>query len=248
MRFLTGLACSFACAFLQTPAHAAFVLLDNTNGLDTTNLSNTSQTTWLSNPTDWSRINGYTFVVGSDPYDISSVSIPLRWSQPGAISPTMRVSIWENASPTSTTPAGGATPLYQEDFTAAGVDSTYRYFTFAPTGTWLLEADTNYSIGFLTDQTASSASLTWSGFNPLGSTPSGSYGLASLSGSSGFFSFDGGSSFGVSASAMVYGFQLTGATPGGSVPAPGSIALLVSGLVMGGLLRRLGKRAGNLTG
>lgn len=196
------------------------ILLDNTSNLSTANLTNSSQTTWGSNTPAYNRINGYTFQVGATSYDATAVSLPIRYSGGGSVSPTIRIQLWELPNLSATTPAGGAVPFYIQDVSSNSFDLTYQYFTLPFTnGTLNLKANTRYSIGFLTDLTTNSTSLAWNGYNPLGAKPSGSFGLASLSGGSGFFSTNGGTSF--SASSMNFGFQLTGV----AVPEPSTYAL-----------------------
>lgn len=196
-------------AALGSPA-GAVVLLDNTQGLTRATLSNGNQTTWGSNSVAYNRINGYTFQVGATSYDLTSVTIPLRWSGSGTITPNVRIQLWELPDLSSTKPAGGAIPFYTLNVSTNTFDSTYQYFTYNLTGSTVnVKQNTRYSIGFLTDQTSSSSSFVWSGYNPVAPNPSGSYNLTSLAGASGFFSTNGGSSF--SSSNMTYGFQLTGA-------------------------------------
>lgn len=212
----------------------AAVLLDNTSGLNTANLSTSSQTTYGSNSPAYNRINGYTFQVGATSYDLTGVSIPIRWGGGGSVTPNIRIQLWELPDLTATAPAGGAAPFYTLDVATNTFNSTFQYFTFDLTGTTVnVKANTRYSMGFLTDLTTNSGLLQWNGFNPSGSKPSGSFGLSSV-GSSGFFSTNGGSSF--SASTMNYGFQLTGveAGSGTSVPeatSPILLTMLGAGLV-----------------
>lgn len=206
------------------------VLLDNTSGLSTSNLSTSSQTTWGSNSPAYNRINGYTFQVGATSYDASAVTIPIRWGGGGSVSPNMRIEVWELPNLSATMPAGSAAPFYTMDVASNTFDSTFQYFNFPFTnGTLNLKANTRYAIGFLSD--LNSGLLQWNGFNPAGSTPSGSYGLTSISGSSGFYSTNGGSSYSITT--MNYGFQLTGV----AVPEPSTYAfaaLSALGLVFSG--------------
>lgn len=191
------------------------VLLDNTNGLSTANLSNANQTTWGSNTPAYNRINGYTFQVGATSYDATAFSIPIQYAGGGSVAPNMRIQLWELPNLSATTPAAVALPFYTLNVSTNTFDSTYQYFTFPFTnGTLNLKANTSYSIGFLTDLTTNGGLLVWSGYDPLGAKPSGSFGLASLSGGSGFFSTNGGTSF--SPTSMNFGFQLTGV----AVPEP----------------------------
>lgn len=239
---LAGAACWLACMLVLAPVHAASViLLDNTGNLDTGNLSTNSQTTWGGTNPAYSVINGYTFKVGADAFDVFSVSIPLLSNN--ARTPTMRISLWKNASLSAGKPANGATPLHQEDFPISLPVLTYQYFTFTPSSTWSLEANTNYSIGIATDMTEfpANAFFRWVGKNPQLSQPSGSYGLQSATLTSFFYSGDGGATF-PSSSMMIYGFQLTG-TP--VVPEPSAIAMALAGLAGGCRLvwRRRLKRA-----
>lgn len=208
---------------LLQPLHASTstVLLDNTGNLSTANLSTSSATGYGSNSTAYNRINGYVFVTGESAFELDSVSIGMRYG-PGTISPTLRVTLWELGA-SATTPSG-VSPFYTEDFTVSDLSSVARYCTFSPGSSVVLEEGTRYAIGFSTDWTTSSSSLQWLGFSPTGTKPVGSEGFSSLSGGSGFFSTNAGSSY--STATMVYSFQLTGSAVGGAIPEPSAAAAL----------------------
>ncbi len=213
---------------------SAVVLLDNTNNLSVANLSTSSATSYGSNSTAYNRINGYVFSVGSTSFEMDAVSIALKYSS--TISPTIRVTVWELGA-TGTTPAA-APVVYTEDFIASSVGSVSSYFTFSPGTEVVLEADTRYAIGFSTDWTTNSSFLQWLGYSPLGSKPTGSEGLSSLSSGSGFFSTNGGSSY--STSSMVYSLQLTGSPV--AVPEPSS-ASGAAGLIALGFVAKRRRRS-----
>lgn len=204
--------------FVVRAEAADLVLLDNTDDF-TANLSS-SAFTWGSNSLAYSRINGYTFQVGATSYDATAVTIPIRYTTGGPVTPNMRIQVWELPDLSATFPAGGAVPFYTMNVATNTFDSTFQYFTFPFTnGTLNLKANTRYSIGFLTDQLTNPGFLEWSGFSPTGSSPSGSYGLSSVS-PPGFVSSNGGTSF--SGFNMNYGFQLTGVV---AVPEPSTWVL-----------------------
>lgn len=225
MKFRSFLFLVAAAIFSASPAQALDILLDNTSGLSTTGLQTNNGSSFSSNTSAYTRVNGFTFKTGSQSYDISAISIPLGWTGTGTITPTMRVSVFENGSINATTPTGGASPTYTQDYGSFSFNSTIAFYTFSPTATWNLKANTNYSIWFGTTQTTTPSSFWWATYSTLPGTPSSSYGFTYATN---FFSTNGGSSYTVTGNK--YPIQMTGtavAVPEPSTYALGTLALLV---------------------
>jgi hypothetical protein len=219
----TLLSCVATANFLASTAQATSVILvDNTSNL--TAWHTEISTGFSGNTAAYTRLNGTTFVTGSTAYNLTSISVVMRYLVNPA-SPTMRVYAFENASTAATKPVSLATPAFQEDFTG-DFDSTYQIYTFSPTATWNLKANTSYSFALGTDLTANPNFLNW----PLASgTVSSDVGFTQKGG---FYSTSGGSTYeGGSALAM----QLTGVA---AVPEPSGF--LATSLLLGaaGLIRR----------
>jgi hypothetical protein len=197
------------------------VLLDNTTGLTNTAFSSSNQTSWGSNSTAYNRINGYTFEVGSTSYNATAITISLI-DTVGSITPNMRLSFWELPNLSANAPSANAVPFYIQNNASNTINTTTQYFTFPLTnGTLNLKASTRYSIGIMTDETTSSGSFFWRGYNPTAAAASGAYGLTTAGSFGGFYSIDGGASF-TGGTSMNYGFQLTGVT---AVPEPSTYLL-----------------------
>jgi hypothetical protein len=219
---------------LQAGEAQALILLDNTSNLTTTNLQFNNGSGFGGNTAPYTRLNGFTFSTASDAYNIESIKIPMGWNNSGSISPTIRVSIYENSTTSASNPAGGATATYTQDFTGNTFDSSIKFYSFTPTSTWLLQANTGYSITFGTDRTTSPTSFWWATYSTAPSVPSSPVGLTY---NTNFFSTNGGASYGQTANR--YPVQLNGTIPSSpTVPGPLPILGAASALGMSRRLRR----------
>jgi hypothetical protein len=217
----------------------AITLLDNTNNLSATNLQFNNGAGFGGNSAAYTRLNGFTFATGNDAYNIDSIKIPLGWNGSVAISPTIRVSLFENSTTTATTPANGATAAYTQDFTGNTFNSTINFYSFIPSSTWLLKANTGYSVIFGTNQTSSPSNFWWATYSTAPVAPSSTIGFQYKTN---FFSTTGGSSY--TATGNRYPLQLNG-TLASSPPAVPSVpgALPILGVVSAlGTSRRLRRR------
>jgi hypothetical protein len=225
----TLLSCVVTATFLASPAQATSVILaDNTSNLTAWNTGVNSS--FATNNAAYTRLNGMTFVTGSTSYNLTSISVAMRYNLSGSISPTMRVYAFENSSTAATKPVSLATPVFQEDFTGDAFDSTQEIHTFSPTATWNLKPNTSYSFALGTDFTAYPAFLHWMYAASPGTTTSN---VGFTAASSVFYSLDGGSSY--STAPGGYSMQITGVA---AVPEPSGF--LATSLLLGaaGLIRR----------
>lgn len=225
MMFRVFMCLLVAAIFSTSPAQAVDILLDNTSGLSTTGLQFNNGSGFGGNTSAYTRVNGFTFSTASQSYDISAISIPMGWNSTPSVSPTIRVSVFENSSTSANTPAGGASPAYTQDYSSNTFSTTIAFYTFSPTATWNLKANTSYSIWFGTTQTTSPTSLWWATYSTTPGTPSSGYGFTYTTN---FFSTNGGTAY--STTGNKYPVQMTGtavAVPEPSTYALGTLALLV---------------------
>ncbi|HYN79815.1 MAG TPA: PEP-CTERM sorting domain-containing protein [Lamprocystis sp. (in: g-proteobacteria)] len=216
-----------------TNAGAAIVLLDNTSGLTDTAYNSAIQTGWGSNTPAYNRINGRVFTTGTTAYLLDSVSLLLRDNAP-LNDMTWRVSLWALGG-SDTTPAGGASPAYQESFSGINLTTAAAYITFSPTSDWLMAANSRYAIGFANN--IGDAFTGWGGTTTSGAPTS----TVGFSYNNGFFSTTGGSAFSSTGNSG-YTFQLTGSEPA-LAPAPPTWALFALGALVAGVTRRRQRRA-----
>lgn len=206
-------------------ARAGVVLLDNTGNLTSWNSSSSSN--FSGNYASNAKVLGMTFVTGPTSYDLTSVSVAMAYGN-GSLAPTMQLSMFENGLTSDTKPTDAATPTYSQDFSAS-FNGTQQTYTFAPSTTWNLKANTSYSFWLGTSETnfTNNAALRWyqaslSASSTLGFTQTG-----------GFYSSNGGASY--IAPGNLLSMRLTGAAVSGVPeidPATGSTALsLVAGLL-----------------
>jgi hypothetical protein len=211
-------------------ARAGLVLLDNTSGLTSWNSSSSSN--FSGNYEANAKILGMTFVTGSASYDIDSVSVAMAYGN-GSLTPTMRLSVFENGSTSNTAPADGATATYFQDFSGSTFNSTQQIYTFSPSATWNLKANTSYSVWLGTSETnfTNNAALRW---YQASAAASSTLGFAQTGG---FYSTNGGASYSAGSSLSM---QLTG-TAAAAVPeldptGIGSVLALIAGVL--GILER----------
>lgn len=188
-------------------ARAGLVLLDNTSNLTAWNSSSPSN--FSGNYAANAKVLGMTFVTGPTSYDLDSISVAMAYGN-GSLTPTMRLSVFENGSASATAPADGATATYSQDFSGSTFNGTQQIYTFSPLPTWNLKANTSYSVWLGTSETnfTNNAALRWyqassSASSTLGFTQTG-----------GFYSTNGGASYNSGSSLSM---QLTG-TAAAAVP------------------------------
>jgi hypothetical protein len=217
-------------ALLNGKARAADILLDNTANLTAWNTN--SQIVWFGNATPYNRLAGVSIVTGSTSYDLSTFSVAMSYgSGTQSLSPTMRLSVYENTLVSQTIPSDGAAVAYTQDFSSFTFTPTQQIYTMSPSATWNLKANTSYSFTLSTSDTTTATQLKWQWWS---GTASSSYGFTQTSP---FISADAGSTFipvGIQQSPSM---QLTGVV---AVPEPSTCVSLLAGLACGGysLFRR----------
>ena len=221
-------------ALLNGKAGAAEILLDNTANLTAwnTNLA----IAWFGNATPYNRLAGVSIVTGSTSYDLSTFSVAMAYgSGTQSLSPTMRLSVYENTLVSQTIPSDGAAVAYTQDFSSFTFTPTQQIYTMSPSGTWNLKANTSYSFTLSTSDTTTATQLKWQAWS---GTASSSYGFTQTSP---FISTDAGSTFIPLSINQSPSMQLTGVV---AVPEPSTYAMALAGLACGGyLVRRRRKRA-----
>jgi hypothetical protein len=228
VRALPLIALFLATSIISTGmARAGVVLLDNTGNL--TSWNSASPSNFSGNYASNAKVLGMTFVTGPTSYDLTSISVAMAYGN-GSLAPTMQLSMFENGSTSDTKPTDAATPTYSQDFSGFTFTGTQQIYTFSPSTTWNLKANTSYSFWLGTSETnfTNNAALRWyqassSASSTLGFTQTG-----------GFYSSNGGASY--SAPGNLLSMQVTGSAASAGVPeidpATGSTALsLVAGLL-----------------
>lgn len=223
-------------ALSTSTARAGLVLLDNTSNL--TAWSSSGPSNFSGNFAANAKVLGMTFVTGSASYDLDSVSVAMAYGN-GSLTPTMRLSVFENGSTSATAPADGATATYFQDFSGSTFNSTQQIYTFSPLSPWNLKASTSYSVWLGTSETnfTNNAALRWyqassSASSTLGFTQTG-----------GFYSTNGGASYSAGSSLSM---QITGnaaaAVPEIDPAGIGSVLALLTGML--GIFERRRARLG----
>ena len=229
MTFRSLLLAMATSACFASTARADLILLDNTSNLTAWNTSTANN--YSGNFQPYAKLSGMTFVTGASSYDLTSISVVMAYTN-GSLTPTMRLSMFENGSTSAVAPAGGATATYTQDFSGFTFTGTQQAYTFTPSTTWNLKANTSYSFWLGTSEVTNATYLRWS--------------LASASASStvgytqtgGFYTSNGGASY--STPGNVLSMQLNGnaapAVPEIDPAGMGTVLALLTGML--GLIER----------
>lgn len=213
-------------ACLASTARADLVLLDNTSNLTAWNTSTANN--YSGNFQAYSKLSGMTFVTGPSNYDLGSIAVVMAYTN-GSLSPTMRLSLFENGSTSAVAPAGGATATYSQDFSGFTFNGTQQVYTFTPSTTWHLKANTDYSFWLGTSEVTNATYLRW---NLASASASSAVGFTQKGG---FYTTNGGASYNTPGNTL--SMQITGtAVPEIDPAGMGSVLALVTGML--GLLER----------
>ncbi|MDD5272448.1 MAG: PEP-CTERM sorting domain-containing protein [Methylovulum sp.] len=204
---------------LMSKAWSATILFDNT-------YNNTYSSSSGSGFSSVTRSNGIALGIGSTAYTLDSVSIALQYSS-SQITPNMTMQLWSIGSGANK-PADGSSPIYTETFSSVVVpQASAALVTFAPSGTWILDANSRYAITWKSDFAA--FSFMWRATNPSVNWV-GNGGVSGLGVSN--FTLNDGATWSAGGTTN-YGIKMIGTEYSSSaVPEPSTNALFFIGLGM----------------